>query len=168
MRQIIRLLDTDEICAKNQNFNSSNIVNCTSASSITNCTADSKTCPATVSGQYTFFNLLACTSSPPDTQDNKLTFGSCFASGAYSSSNCCGCTNWPSTAGFTGQIPGDSSIVPQCNTGANTTSNSNWTSNVLGNLIWLKNACPSAYTYPYDDKTSGFSCRMHTNKVRVL
>lgn len=148
----------DEICAINQNFNSSSIVNCTSTSSITNCTANGTNCPLNVSGQYTFFNLLACTSSPPDGVDNALTFASCFATGAYSSVNCCGCSNWQSTAGFTGKVPTDPNLVPQCGTGVATTPNPNWTQNVLPNLTWLKNACPSAYTYPYDDKTSGFSC----------
>ena len=148
----------DEICAKNSSFSQSSIVDCTSKTSITNCTANNTTCPLTVSGEYSFFNLLACTSSPPDKTDNKLTFASCFAAGAYSSLNCCGCSNWQSTSGFTGQVPNDSSIVPQCGSGANTTPNANWVNNVLGNLTWLKNACPSAYTYPYDDKTSGFSC----------
>lgn len=149
----------DEICAKNRNFSSSSIVDCTSTSSITNCAANGTTCPVTVSGQYTFFNLLACTSSPPDGTDNKLTFASCFAAGANSSSNCCGCSNWQSTSGFTGQIPTDPSFVAQCSSGAaNTIPNANWVNNVLGNLIWLKNACPSVYTYPYDDKTNGFAC----------
>jgi len=151
----------DEICAANRNFVSASIVDCTSKSSITNCdsTTSGKTCPVTVNGQYTFYNLLACTSSPPDTTDNKLTFASCFAEkGTVSSSNCCGCSNWQSTTGFSGQIPTDPSFVAQCGTGNTTAPNSNWVNNVLGNLIWLKNACPSVYTYPYDDKTNGFAC----------
>lgn len=148
----------DEICAKNRNFNSASIVNCTSTSAISNCTANGTTCPVTVSGQYTFYNLLACTSSPPDTQDNALTFNTCFAAGDYSSSNCCGCINWQSSSQFTGTVPTDSTLVSQCGTSNNTTANQNWVDSVLPNLFWLKNACPSAYTYPYDDKTSSFSC----------
>lgn len=150
----------DEICAKNSSFSQASIVDCTATNSITTCTGDSKTCPVTVpANTYHFVNLLACTTAPPNTKDDKLTFASCFAKGAYSSVNCCGCTNWQSTSGFTGQVPSDSSIVPQCSSSAaNMTPNTNWVNNVLGNLTWLKNACTSCYTYPYDDKTSGFSC----------
>lgn len=148
----------DEICATNKNFISTDIVDCTSKTQITDCSI-SPTCPVAVSGQYFFSNLLACTSSPPDVADNKLTFASCFAAaGLQSSSNCCGCNNWQNTTGFTGSVPTDPKIVAQCNTGNNTRPNSKWVNNVLTNLIWLKNACPSAYTYPYDDKTSSFGC----------
>ena len=33
-----------------------------------------------------------------------------------------------------------------------------WTENVLGIISWMKAACPTAYSYPYDDKASTFQC----------
>lgn len=154
----------NEICAKNKTYNQPAVVNCTSKTEITNCTANGKTCPATVAGQYSFYNLLACTTSPPEAGDDTVTFPSCFSKGTYSSLNCCGCNNWQSTAGMSAIIPNDPNLVTQCGIvvpsdgSKGTTPNAKWVSNVLPNLIWLKNACPSAYTYPYDDKSSTFTC----------
>jgi hypothetical protein len=37
-------------------------------------------------------------------------------------------------------------------------SNTNWISYVQPSLLWLKQACPSCYTYPFDDKSSTFQC----------
>lgn len=149
----------DEICVANSSFNASNFLNCTDPNVITPCTAGTSGCPFGVTaGTYNLTNLLACTTAPPDTADNKKTFASCFVkTGEVSSLNCCGCVNWQDEAGLSGLIPSDPKLVPQC--GTNTaTSNQYWTSAVLPGLIWLKSSCPSAYTYPYDDKTSGFSC----------
>lgn len=38
------------------------------------------------------------------------------------------------------------------------TPNPNWVSNVLPTIGWLKTACPTCYTYPFDDPTSTFTC----------
>lgn len=37
-------------------------------------------------------------------------------------------------------------------------SNTNWIAYVQPTLLWLKQACPSCYTYPFDDKSSTFQC----------
>jgi len=37
-------------------------------------------------------------------------------------------------------------------------ANPTWLTNVLPTLKWMKQACPSAYTYPYDDMSSTFTC----------
>lgn len=150
----------DEICAKNKLFNVNNFLNCTDKNLITPCTGTTGTdCPITVpANTFSLVNLLACTTAPPNAADNKLTFASCFVKDKQISSlNCCGCNNWQDSPTLSGLIPTDSAIVPQCGT-KTSTSNTYWTTRVLPNLIWLKTACPSAYTYPYDDKTSGFSC----------
>lgn len=39
-----------------------------------------------------------------------------------------------------------------------TTANPNWISNVLPTIGWLKAACPTCYTFPYDDPSSTFTC----------
>lgn len=38
------------------------------------------------------------------------------------------------------------------------TVNSDWMNQVLPTIIWLKQACPSCYTFPYDDFASTFTC----------
>ncbi|MBP9743535.1 MAG: hypothetical protein KBD37_09270 [Burkholderiales bacterium] len=38
------------------------------------------------------------------------------------------------------------------------TTNSNWTNWVLPTITWLKQTCPTCYTYPYDDPSSTFQC----------
>ncbi|MEP6609512.1 MAG: hypothetical protein ABJA83_12645 [Burkholderiaceae bacterium] len=38
------------------------------------------------------------------------------------------------------------------------TANANWLSYVLPTINWLKQACPTCYTYPFDDMSSTFTC----------
>ena len=38
------------------------------------------------------------------------------------------------------------------------TANENWLSYILPTIKWLKQACPTCYTYPFDDMTSTFTC----------
>lgn len=164
----------DQICAQNHDFNSTNIVNCTNNSislssqsnipSIINActnpgTNTSGSCPSTVSSSsgYNFFNLVAGTTAPPELVNDKLTFASCFAANTQTASsvNCSGCNNWQE---LINPFPNDTNFVPQCGTSATTTPNPSWVYWILPNIQWLKQACPSCYTYVYDDKTSGFGC----------
>jgi hypothetical protein len=39
------------------------------------------------------------------------------------------------------------------------TANANWLDYVLPTIKWLKQACPTCYTYPFDDMTSTFTCK---------
>lgn len=55
----------------------------------------------------------------------------------------CGCTNW-------------SGLASPTNTCA--TINPAWTSFVLPTINWAKEACPTCYTYPFDDKSSSYRC----------
>lgn len=55
---------------------------------------------------------------------------------------------------------------PAGNTGLNLTrptqpvqtANANWIDYVLPTITWLKQACPTCYTYPFDDMSSTFTC----------
>lgn len=38
------------------------------------------------------------------------------------------------------------------------TANPNWENNVLPTIGWIKEGCPTCYTYPFDDPTSTFTC----------
>jgi hypothetical protein len=64
--------------------------------------------------------------------------GSCYSQGANAS--CCGCPSWSPA-------------------GACQSSNSRWTNGPAGRYAAVfKNACPTAYSFPYDDLTSTFTC----------
>jgi len=80
-------------------------------------------------------DLYGCTGGGPNAVS-----GSCYSAGA--SSTCCGCPAWS---------PG----------GACQSSNPAWTSPSLPGKYAqvLKDACPTAYSFPYDDLTSTFTCQ---------
>jgi hypothetical protein len=82
---------------------------------------------------------------------------SCYSS---NSANCCGCVNW-STQGTLIEVPSNTSYVANC-MGVNST----WTGlfnslnqpQVYDTILFLKQSCPSCYVYPFDDKSSSFTC----------
>jgi len=43
------------------------------------------------------------------------------------------------------------------------TANANWIDYVLPTIHWLKQACPTCYTYPFDDMSSTFTCTNTTS-----
>ncbi len=98
-------------------------------------------------GGNTYMNLYACSAG--------LTT-SLYAISCYNSSvnTCCGCVDWSKQPGFP-SVP-----APPC-----VGNNATWdTANITGSaaaqpyLVWLKQACPTCYVYPYDDKSSTFTC----------
>jgi hypothetical protein len=68
---------------------------------------------------------------------------------------CCGCVDW-----WTSGVTGANSNAQSCTqVGASSPqANPTWLSSIQTQVEWLKLACPSDYVYPFDDKTSGFSC----------
>lgn len=114
--------------------------------------------PGGTFGTSTFTNFYACTSSDDISTDY---FGfSCYNPGAPST--CCGCPTWNTTLGV--KVP---TSAPCVNT------NSTWTEYAVTGaggaaqpyITWLKEACPTCYTFPYDDKSSTFTCgNAATNK----
>lgn len=90
---------------------------------------------------YKMTSLYGC-NTPSATQS---TLNSCYT---FNNSDCCGCANW-NDFGIT--IPAN---TDQCLN----TSNLYWTGQVQPTIQWMKQACPSYYTYPYDDKSSSFRC----------
>lgn len=61
------------------------------------------------------------------------------------SANTCGCTNWNGIA------------TPTQNCSSN---NPAWDSRVKPFIEFMKKACPTCYSYPYDDKASSYSCKV--------
>lgn len=94
-------------------------------------------CSTTVTGQGTRADLLGCTGSNA---------GSCYSAGAGSS--CCGCPDWKVGGTDLPLAPGFS-----CQG-----TNPEWTSHSEPWAKVLKDACPTAYSFPYDDPTSSFTC----------
>ena len=82
----------------------------------------------------TLWNLLGCVDVP-----------SCYQ--PDSGNNCCGCVDWQN------ELDAVSPLTETCYN-----SNPNWLQYVKPSLQFMKEACPSAYTYPYDDHSSTYVC----------
>jgi len=126
----------DQICGVNAAFASPFGDNFTCNQSLTSPFPDNT---------YTLTQLLKC--SPPDT--TAPLFNSCYLTyTGYSKTEleqCCGCTNWDGIANPSSQCPSGQ-------------SDSQWTKYVEQIIKWMKEACPTSYSYPYDDKASSFTC----------
>jgi hypothetical protein len=69
--------------------------------------------------------------------------------------NCCGCATDPSNAALYPLWPTE--VTASCDA-----NNPTWASAAGPWLGYLKQACPTAYSYPYDDPTSTFKCYSNT------
>lgn len=92
-------------------------------------------CTSAVKGQGTVTDLYQCIGANAT---------SCYNSAANTS--CCGCPSWVIN-GTT--LPTTATCVA---------TNAQWKSLSLPWLSVLKNACPTVYTFPFDDATSLFTC----------
>jgi len=116
-----------------------------------------------VGGQYAGCNSpkAACTSANPPASLNcdaasldlygctGANAQSCFTSGAGAS--CCGCPSWANT-----EAPGS------CQN-----TNSTWTSQVEPLIDSFNTACPTSYSFPYDDAIKLFSCQAKNNQTHL-
>jgi hypothetical protein len=84
------------------------------------------------------------------------TSGSGYSDGA--AETVCGCQDWYKLFG--------SEVVP-LETGNCSNSNPIWMTSILPTLQWLKEICPSCYVYPYDDKSSTFTCYLAENGYNI-
>ncbi len=67
--------------------------------------------------------------------------------------NACGCHDWNNSS--TTPASAQTAQAAQC-----LSFNSLWDSQVYPRILWLKEACPTAYSYQFDDKSSQFSCNV--------
>lgn len=82
---------------------------------------------------------------------------SCYSAGATDA--CCGCRNWWE----------DGVTVPESKTqSCGDLLNTYWKTYLLDTdaLVWLKELCPTAYIYPFDDASSTFTCSDLDNSNR--
>ena len=106
------------------------------------------TCNLTADGGATFAQMFGCVGWYGE---------SCYI--LPNVTQCCGCVNWTN-------VPTDPTIVPQCTVSGNGSSNPFWVMNALPTLQWYHNACPANYIYPFDDKSSTFTCSNVTSSVK--
>ncbi|CDW89125.1 UNKNOWN [Stylonychia lemnae] len=83
--------------------------------------------------------------------------GSCYQPGA--SDSCCGCVNWDEEGVDVPSYPYTEKCVNK---------NSAWNDRMKNTLKWMKKACPTAYTYPYDDISSTFTCQHMNGSVNIV
>lgn len=96
-------------------------------------------------------SLFGCNGASSSAQPgNAANEASCYNSSASPTTGCCGCATDPSNP------LADLWPTP---TGSCANNNTTWASDVQPWLANLKQACPSAYSYPYDDFTSTFQCQ---------
>lgn len=121
--------------------------NCDSASGVTSAGNINGTTGNLPAGTpYSTWALLSCQGQP------NMDLNTCFNTSANpppSTTNGCGCVNW-ATYG--------SGIVVPSNTIACVTNNTIWTNTVLPGIVFMKLGCPTAYAWPFDDKSSSFGC----------
>ncbi|MEM7428955.1 MAG: thaumatin family protein [Pseudomonadota bacterium] len=138
----------DEICGVNKDGITFDGIDCHKALAV----------PATYpAGSYADnprqMDALLCQKNPAAGKETKGTFNnSCYTKGAKDSA-CCGCQDWsgvPSTQSCGGIV------------------NASWKQYALPWLKPLKTAVPTAYSYPFDDKTSTFTCYIEAkDKITV-
>lgn len=112
---------------------------------------------------YTLYDLMSC---PVPTGDTNATLNSCY--GTYSNVpannelQCCGCIDWWTVGGIGNN---SNSNTASCTKPGQATPQTDpvWNNYIQNTVQWMKKACPSAYVYPFDDKTSTFTC---TNTVQ--
>ena len=90
----------------------------------------------------TLTDLLECTAANA---------ASCYNLAGAGDDNCCGCATDPSNTLATDWPP--ATIGSSCQG-----NNPTWAAQAQPLLVYLKQACPTAYTYPFDDPTSTFQC----------
>ena len=96
-------------------------------------------CTDPIQGSLTYADMWGCS-----TGDLKE---SCYN---VKNTTCCGCVNWNTVANVK---------VPYPPTEKCKGNNPLWEAHSQSRIEWVKRGCPTAYTYPYDDKASTFTCQ---------
>lgn len=97
-------------------------------------------------------SLFGCNGASSSSQTgNSANEASCYNGNAGPTNACCGCATDSANSLFTDW--------PNNPTSSCYNNNTTWASDVQPWLVNLKKACPTAYSYPYDDPTSTFQCQ---------
>lgn len=95
------------------------------------------------------YNLYGCVGGTVSCYNNATT------------SNCCGCADWWDVLGLS------TAIYPR-GTQPCVNKNPKWVNNIQPLLKPLKKICPTAYTFPFDDKSSTFICNNGESSTKPL
>jgi hypothetical protein len=104
----------------------------------------------------TLYDLMACAVPKGDVQP---TYNSCYLTYSGVPANnelpCCGCIDWWTVSGINAN-PNTQS----CTQSGQSTPQTDpvWNQYIQNQVAWMKKSCPQAYTYPFDDKSSSFTC----------
>ena len=72
--------------------------------------------------------------------------------------NACGCHDWNNAS--TTPVSAQTAQAAQCKS-----FNTLWDQQVYPRILWLKEACPTAYSYQFDDMSSQFACNVANQKT---
>lgn len=109
--------------------------------------------------ESTYTNLHICTK--PDNAPNDEQAQSCYNNAAIE--DCCGCATSSGGPFFDTWDLALSPSFPGSDNGCFAT-NTNWETIAQSWLVFLKQLCPTVYTYPFDDATSTFTCQKGSGK----
>ena len=145
---LLGYLTADQICGQSSNNGTATAFTIYNANS---------TAVVTCNSNYSsnnYYQLLSCSGDAAT---------SCYNVNGKTAT-CCGCTNWQNQGIL---VPTNPVVVSQCKY-----PNAYWVGTstipgVLPYLTWLKQACPSCYVFPYDDKSSTFSCPANNGQAAV-
>lgn len=126
-------------------------MNATAANPYFGCNTQLSTLSTLFPANDTLEKLMLCSVPKGDTGP---LYNSCYLGyTAGTSGTCCGCVDW-----WQDGIGANSTAQSCTNLSTGLQTDAVWNSHIQTQVQWLKNACPSEYVYPFDDKTSGFSC----------
>lgn len=129
----------DQVCGSDKNFKGA-----------FNCSESVSKLPNNVNNdQNQFHNLYGCSAVSTAINDLNQT---CYGAKGGSSATCCGCIDWWTIDGIE---------VPNTTESCKAESNPGWRQQALPTLQWIKTGCPTAYIYPFDDKSSTFTCMVN-------
>lgn len=112
------------------------------------------------------YNDYSCGTGSPSTNaqlyacSGGLAGVSCYTGTSGTEATCCGCQDW-------WQSP-TNLTVPTSTKSCGSFVNSNWTGTVRPQIAWVKTACPTAYSYQYDDESSQFYCTVTNNSSQIV
>lgn len=129
-----------------------------------NCDSDISTISGTQPGYpvgTTLSSLYGCIFNTA----NPNYLNSCYGSGA--TTFCCGAADWNTTTPYiTAQDEQSTTQNPDWG-GPTVTGLSTIVPSPYESLVWYKEACPTAYSYPFDDHSSSFYCKQSSPGANV-
>lgn len=140
-------INIDQHCGKFLGYwagNEACSINNTKANSYFACNTGLAIPPFPSGSNYQVTQLYQC--KPPTASS---LFNSCYNFPSAGNIDCCGCIDWNSIPGIT---------LPSSTISCSGTSDDQWTQYIEPTIEWMKKTCSSYYVYPFDDKSSSFTC----------